>query len=238
LLLDGGDSLVADESQPLTGKSQSALIIEAMNLMRYDATVLGERDLQLGAEALSERINEAEFVVLSANVRLADGGELFAKPYTILETGGWTFGIVGLTGSDPGTPPEFYITDPFIAIEGILPALSEETDWIVVLSHLGWTENKHLADLAPEIHLIVSGGAETPDQAPYSASTTGAYVAQAERPSPGHAGRQIGRWDLELGADDQMEVNTWKSVRLGPEFTDDLALRELLRRYHDLFPTN
>ena len=233
LLLDGGNTLVADDSQPLTADSKSALIVEAMNLMSYDATVLGEKDLQLGANELHARMNEANFAILSANVLHVDTGELFAKPYTILDVGGWTIGVVGLTGSEFDPPPAFSISDPFAAVTEILPELSEQTDLIVVLSHLGWTQNKRLADLAPEIDLLVSGGGETPGQQPYEAISTGTYLAQAERPSPGHAGRQIGRWNLDLGTEDRIETAAWTTVSLIPGLVDDPDMTGLLQRYRD-----
>ncbi len=238
LLLDAGDSLMADEFQPLSVDSRGALVVEAMNLMDYDATVLGERDLQLGVDDLRKLMDKAGFAVLSANIRLVETGELFAEPYIILEQGGWAYGIVGLTGSVSGAPPKFSIEDPFAAIEELLPSLSEQTDWIVVLSHLGWTENKRLADLSPEIDLIISGGLDKPDPKPHHARTTGTYLAQAERPSTAHAGRQIGRWDLKLDADAQIEMDDWTSVSLDPEIADDPALLELVGRYRELFPTN
>jgi 2',3'-cyclic-nucleotide 2'-phosphodiesterase (5'-nucleotidase family) len=229
---------MADEFQSLSSDSRGALIIEAMNQMAYDATVLGERDLQLGVDDLRQRMEEAEFAVLSANVRLAETGELLAEPYTILELGGWNYGIVGLTGPDPNAPSAFSIADPFSAIEEILPTLSAQTDWVVVLSHLGWTQNTRLADLSPEIDLIVGGGLDKPDSKPHHSRTTGTYVAQAERPSTAHAGRQIGHWSLTLNAGAQIEMDDWTSVRLGPEIADDPALLDLVERYRDLFPTN
>lgn len=229
---------MADEFQSLSRDSRGALIVEAMNLMAYDATVLGKRDLQLGLDDLRQRMDEAEFAVLSANVRLAETGELLAEPYTILERGGWTFGIVGLTESDPGAPSAFSIADPFTAIKELLPSLSEQTDWIVVLGHLGWTENQRLADLSPEIDLIIGGGLDKADEKPHHARTTGTYLAQAERPSTAHAGRLIGQWNLILRSENQIEMDDWTSVRLGPEIADDPALLDLVQRYRDLFPSN
>jgi len=75
------------------------VIVEAMNLMGYDVMALGEVDLQLGEDALRQRIAEAQFAVLSANVIVQSTGELFAKPYVIMERGGRRIGIVGLTGA-------------------------------------------------------------------------------------------------------------------------------------------
>lgn len=70
-----------------------------MNLMEYDAMALGETDLQLGEDVLRQRVQEVRFPVLSANVVVQSTGKLFVQPYVLLESGGRTLGIIGLTGS-------------------------------------------------------------------------------------------------------------------------------------------
>ena len=42
-----------------------------MNLLRYDAYAIGDLDLLLGPSVLKQRIAEAEFPILTANVQLA-----------------------------------------------------------------------------------------------------------------------------------------------------------------------
>ena len=98
LLIDAGDSLLADEHQPLTLQSQGKLAVEAMNLMRYDALVLGERDLSLGPNVLRERMAQADFPILSANVHLAGSQNLFSDAYTIVQFETYSVGIIGLLG--------------------------------------------------------------------------------------------------------------------------------------------
>jgi len=102
LLLDGGNTFWSRVS--VTVQSQGKVIVEAMNLMGYDAVALGETDLQLGEDILRQRIADAQFAVLSANVIVQSTGELFADPYVLLEVGGRTVGIIGVTGSESLLP--------------------------------------------------------------------------------------------------------------------------------------
>lgn len=224
---------MSEPAQPLSLESEGALVIEAMNLMGYDAIVLGEQDLQLGADVLRQRIDEADFAVLSANVRLAETGELLASPYTILEVDGLSIGIIGLTGTSPDIPSVFTISDPIAAAEDILGEVESQADLIIMLSHLGWDKNRELADLAAEIDLVIGGGLQKPDNRPYHSSTTGVWLAQAELPTPGHAGRFVGRWELTISPDGRVTRSDWKAISLDPQFADDQAMAALLARYRN-----
>lgn len=207
------------------------MIIEAMNLMGYDAMALGERDLQLGVDQLQLRMSEADLAVVSANVHLAETGELFAAPYTILKSDDRSFGIIGLTGMPAELPPGFTISDPIKAVEDLLPEVTEGADLIIILSHLGWNQSKQLADLDPEIDLVISGGMDTPDPELYQGPLIGTYLAQAELPSSRHAGRRVGRWKLTLDTANELTLNSWTIISLGPEFIDAPVMVDLVRRY-------
>ncbi len=229
LLLDGGHALYSDVW--LTQQSKGALIIEAMNMMGYDAMLLAEGDLYLGVNTLGQRIKEADFHFVSANVRLAESGELFVQPYVILERVGLKIGIVGLTGEATELPGKIVVSDPLVAAQGVIPQVIEQADIVIVMSHLGWQQNLELAKMYPGVHLIVSGGLQTAGDLSYTDSVTGVAVAQAEYPTKGHAGRYIGRWKLDLGNPAQAKVSNWQLVTLGPEYSDDAAMLALIQRY-------
>jgi 2',3'-cyclic-nucleotide 2'-phosphodiesterase (5'-nucleotidase family) len=229
LLLDGGDTLFSD--QPLTQRSQGALIIEAMNLMGYDAMVLGEGDLQLGAGVLEQRIAEAEFHILSANIRLSDSDALFAEPYAMIPVGDLRVGVLGLTGIPEKVPAGFTIDDPFDAARRYLPAVIENSDLVIILSHLGWIENVRLAELSSDVDLIVGGGNIPMGGQPHRAAGTGTRLTQAERSVAGHAGRYIGQWGIVLGSDGSAAFKEWHMIPLLPDYPDDPAVVKLLDRY-------
>ncbi len=97
LVLDAGNTFWGSWGPAVD--SEGKVMAEAMNLMHYDAMALGETDLQLGEEALRQRIADSQFPVISANVVVASSGELLCKPYVVLEVGGRKVGLLGLTGS-------------------------------------------------------------------------------------------------------------------------------------------
>jgi len=160
-LLDAGRTLMGPV--PVTIETKGGVIIEAMNMLGYDAMTVAEHDLQLGIEVMREREEEAEFPFLSANLVLADTNELLFAPYTIVERGGRKVGILGLTGSERPMPLELsdgYVVNllnPLDVASQYVAEMSAETDIIVVLSNLGLDTDELLAEEAPGIDLIVGG---------------------------------------------------------------------------------
>jgi 2',3'-cyclic-nucleotide 2'-phosphodiesterase (5'-nucleotidase family) len=231
LVLDAGDALFSDRA--LTQASQGALIIEAMNMMGYDAMVLGEQDLRLGPAVLRERMKEAFFPFLSANVRARGEGHLFAQPYTLVDLGGRTWAIVGLTGLPPAEVAGLVVDDPVGAAREWIPEAARQAEVLIVLSHLGWSQNILLADMFPEVDLIIGGGAELARIQQATSAVTGSQLVQAEFPSAGHAGRMIGRWQVGFSNEGRLIVGEWQVVGLEPSYADDPAIVQLLTRYTD-----
>ena len=161
LLLDAGRTLMGPTQ--VTIMTKGAVIIEAMNMLGYDAMTVAEQDLQLGLEVVREREEEAEFPFLSANLVFADTTELLFAPYTIVERGGRKVGILGLTGSEGPMPLELfdgYVVDllnPLEVASQYVAEMSAEADIIVVLSNLGLDTDELLAEEVPGIDLIVGG---------------------------------------------------------------------------------
>ena len=84
LVLDAGDLLFKKYSAPIPPKESKAatekanLIIEAFNVMGYDAMGIGDDDLSLGKDVLLQVSKKAKFPILSSNVlNEASGRPLF-----------------------------------------------------------------------------------------------------------------------------------------------------------------
>ena len=76
LIVDGGDAL---GDSPLAGMDAGRMVVRLMNGMGYDALAVGNHEFDYGLDSLRIRASEANFNVLSANVRVApDSTALFA----------------------------------------------------------------------------------------------------------------------------------------------------------------
>jgi len=227
LLLDAGDTLISDRW--LAKQSQGKIVIEAMNLMGYDAMALGERDLQLGPKTLRQRMADAAFPFLSANVELK--GKLFAEPYVIKEIDGHRIAIIGLTGVIPDAAHGFQVRDPLETAQRLVAELRPQADIIILLAHVGQEMEQRLKEEVEGIDVIVGGSAlPRPGQAVWD-ETAGVLILPSERPSPGHAGRFIGVARLNFDSHGRLVNYESQMVVLSPNVADDPELIALLQRY-------
>jgi 2',3'-cyclic-nucleotide 2'-phosphodiesterase (5'-nucleotidase family) len=229
LLVDAGNALWSEK--PLAQTTQGKVIIEGMNLMGYDAMLIGDQDLRLGPEVLRQRIAEAEFPVLSANVALVESGELLAEPYTILQVGGRQVGIIGLTSDlaqwtlgEAGR--EYTILNANDVLPGYVAEVAKQTNIIVVLSNMGYDEDQRLSSLVPDIGLIVGGYSSVELTEGWRNEQTGTVVVQA-----GNKGEGLGRCRLHLTSAGVVDEQTCELLLLTDEYPDDPEMRAFLDSY-------
>lgn len=161
LLLDAGDLLGDTMIADLThGKA----LIAALNHLGYDAMTVGNHEPDFGTEALRERMREAKFHTVAANLIERKGGALFTKPYVVKTVAGIKVGVLGLaypktawtTAAKNVTEVEFQ--EPVSPVTRYLPKMrADGAEVVVVLSHLGLGGDKHLARSVEGIDVIVGG---------------------------------------------------------------------------------
>lgn len=225
LLLDGGNTLLGDR---LAQETQGKAIVEAMNHLGYDAMALGDQDFRLGLDVLRQRMEEAGFPILSANVVIAGTEQLFTTPYVIKKIGDHKAAIIGLTNQEAAQAAggTIAVLSPLEALEHFMDEVSKEADIIIVLSHLGMEVDLQLASEVKGIDLIVGGQSRDILNPPLWNEASGTVIAQA-----GYQGRWIGIVSLDI--DSQGTVASYKGevVVLGEDFADDPEMIALLGQY-------
>jgi 5'-nucleotidase / UDP-sugar diphosphatase len=156
LILDGGDmftgTMISDE---FVGKP----MVEILNRLAYSAVALGNHEFDYGVPELRNRLKEARFPVLSANVT----GIPEVQPYTILNAKGLRIGVIGLTVehladvTHPKNLTTIKIAKAADALRETLPKVRPLSDLIFLVVHIGFEEQVQLAKEFPEIRLIVAG---------------------------------------------------------------------------------
>ena len=160
LLLSAGDMI---QGNPWANLVQGKSSIEVMNAMRFDAMVVGNHEFDFGPKVLKERIAQARFPVLGANVK----GVPALKPYVIKNLQGVRIAIIGVvTPETPVTTHPRNVTGltfstPESAVKQYLPELKRRADIIIVLSHCGFQADRELAAKVPGIDVIVGGHSHT-----------------------------------------------------------------------------
>lgn len=196
-LFDIGDA--SDRAHPLTEATNGQANIEWMNPLHYDAVTIGNNEgLGNSHEELEHLYDHAQFPVVLNNLyeenpsRLAD----FAKPVEKFTTKqGTKIGVMGLTAP-------YILTYPLLnwdirLIQEMLPEslrLVEDCDVIILLSHLGVSMDRLIAQKHPEIDLII--GSHSHHLFPKGELDNGVLLAAA-----GKYGQNIGTINLELDDD-------------------------------------
>ncbi|MDY5858765.1 MAG: 5'-nucleotidase C-terminal domain-containing protein [Porphyromonas sp.] len=177
LLLDGGDIL---QGEPITYYSnyidtlRTNAVAVAMNYLAYDATTIGNHDIEPGHATYDRFVRDAKFPVLGANVINTATDEPYFVPYKVFEQGGARIVVLGLT--TPAIPqwlPEHLwsgmrFDDIIESAKQWVPRLQreEKPDLLVAMIHSGlsndnadYLENagETLATAVPGIDLILMG---------------------------------------------------------------------------------
>ncbi len=166
LILDAGDLLFPRVSGPVSDDQKRTMnlhakaIVAAFNHMGCDAITVGEDDFLLGKKNLLHVISKARFPVISANLIDREKGTPLFKPYivkTIEDLRIGIFGLFPLPKSGEERLDGLTVEDPMKSAHQVVSRLRKETDFIILLSHVGYAKDLELAKKLDGINVIVGG---------------------------------------------------------------------------------
>ena len=155
-LIHGGDEF--SRGDDLTRATLGAANIAIMNHLKFDMWVPGNGDHYDGPKNLLARARQAQFPVLSANVRVAATGEPIGKPFIIEKAGPVRLAFLGLCFVNPQHAQSFKlynVESPGQVARKLVPELRKQADAVIVLSHLGVSDDEDLAAAVPGIDVIL-----------------------------------------------------------------------------------
>ena len=212
ILIDTGDAIqgtIMTDDLYNKNPDQPHPVIAAMNYMGYDAMTLGNHEFNWGITTMKSLFSQAEFPVLAANVRGADGEFVTGAGWTILERGGVKIAVIGVVtpdvpiwdGGKEGIEDCTYEAAN-TAVKSAIEAIGGEADLIVVSAHMGMyaefdEENgsdsaQKILDDNPEIDVLLVGHMHILVNEKQGVVPVGA---------PRNAARDIVRFDVTLDAD-------------------------------------
>ncbi len=171
LILDSGDFM---QGPAISSYFEGEPTVEVFNQIGVDAVAVGNHEFDYGRDVLTERIDQAEFPFLAANVVDAEGNPPAGiEPYVIDNLKGVEVGIIGLANPDtknvtlPAATEGLTFLDPAASAQAVNDAVAEivakKVETIVVLAHQGLETptTGPLADIVSlldqEIDLVVAG---------------------------------------------------------------------------------
>ncbi|RYP05647.1 hypothetical protein DL764_003656 [Monosporascus ibericus] len=168
---DHPDSLVLNAGDEFQGTLfysfyKGEKIAEVLNELDFDAMTLGNHEWDGGDDELGDFLKNLTFPVISANI--VSGNEKLnstIKPYHIFED--YQLAVIGVTTdttpriSNVGEETKF--TDAIQAVQASIDEIRSTTNItrIAALTHIGYEEDKRLAQETTGLHLIMGGHSHT-----------------------------------------------------------------------------
>ncbi|NLP52323.1 bifunctional UDP-sugar hydrolase/5'-nucleotidase [Bacillus sp. RO1] len=223
-LVDIGDNM--DRFHPITEATSGKANTKLLNMLHYDYATFGNNEgITLDYQGLSKLYEDAEFPVLAANLFEENGNyPCWVKPYDVKDMGDVKVAFIGVTVFYQ----HFYsllgwkIDDPYIILEKHLPVLKEEADIIVVLSHLGISDDEEMARRFPDIDVILGG--HTHHVLPEGRRIGNTLICGA-----GKYGQYIGQVDLVYDKDSELLIDSTAKLYKLELYEPDQQLTEWIK---------
>lgn len=231
LLVETGDFTGGENAY---GAALGRVMMDAMEVMGYDAYTLGEWDLNQGMGYVRSIVTESPVAWVHTNYEIA-GLEDEGHRTLVLEKSGRRIGIIGLLNPtiqlNPVIRDSITVDEDIVGVtqRAVNELRGEGVDAVVVVSHLGYRGDRALAGLVSGIDLIASGhGGKSLTQA--EAAAPGTWVVAA-----GDLGRFLGHARLALEEQEEGPAVVREAsggiIPLVPSIPDDTRLLPLFEAY-------
>ncbi len=256
LLLDAGDEM---QGSLLSNIQKGAPTIAVYNAMGYAAATFGNHEFDWGQDVLAQRVSEASYPYLSANIVINDTGNCttagwtspsFAQPYVVKTVGTASntinVGIIGVTTTETpiitvaSATEGLCFKDPAESIKHYYDEIKANADVIVVLSHLGFADGGYgygipiYGDQTLAQKLITAGK-------PVNLIIGGHSHTDVALPAPvvggkttvvqaRYNGRQVGRADITVQPDGAVSVS-WSKLAPTSSGAPDPTVEALIGTY-------
>ena len=201
-------------------------IIKLMKQMHFDVTEIGNHEFDYGQDVLAQRIKQASFPFICANIVTRRTPIPQPAPFIILKSGGVSIAFIGLLQVSKNGLPESHpdklkklsFTDPFKTIKKF-KFLKKKTDICIGLTHLCIKQDKILAQENPWLDAIIGGHSHTCLDTPIVVN--GVPITQAD-----HYVRKLGLMHIRY-ADNKIVYFHDQLISLRNQIKDTAVVREV-----------
>jgi 5'-nucleotidase len=169
---EGGNSLLLSAGDNFQGSLyyttyKSKVVSDFFNQMGFDVVATGNHEFDDGPEEYLKFIETAEFPIIGGNFDVTKDEGLRGKVRgsIVLDVGGEKIGIIGATTEDTpeiAAPGDVEFHDVIQYVRGASEALDAAgVNKIILLSHIGYTEDLNVAASLPLVDVIVGGHSHT-----------------------------------------------------------------------------
>lgn len=205
--------------------------IELMNQLGCQAMTLGNHEFDHGDELLSRLEDFARFPIVSSNLRYRDVEEadelVPLSEYLEFDMEGrplYVFGLTTLDTQEVASPSDQVLfEDPYQSLRRMVDQIGARTPQaqIVLLSHLGYDEDQQLAQVFPEVNVILGGHSHTVLREP-------TQVGKVSICQTGQYGRFVGHLSLRCYEDGSHEVLSYELIDVDALEEENPAVRQVI----------
>jgi hypothetical protein len=210
-----GNRLVFDVGNMTSGTRDYEMLkmkymLDGMELIGYDAVNLGDKEAELSVDKLRSVITDAALPFVSANVLAKKDHSALAEPFRLVKRGGATFGVIGVSDSDPeDAGPGVEIKPVMETLAALVPEVKGKCDYLIVLAFCGDDRIKEIASKFHEVDMILGGNVQ-------QASAQTQVVNRSAIFNVTDKGKVIGRIDLSR-SNRGYEVSSSKAIRIAAD---------------------
>ena len=242
IVMSGGDIFLGN---PIVDQHEQRGLpmIELMNKVGYEYATFGNHEFDYGQEVLAQRICNAGFQFLCANIHVNEKESeiIQPKPYSIIKIDGIKIGILGLVETSkknngkwlPSAHPEHLqgmtFTDP-IETAFKYKKLRKKCHIFVGLFHIGYDNDLKIAQAMPELDVIIGGHSHTRIKS--TQIENGVLITQAQDDL-----EFIGKTTITLKKK-KIINKTFELINVENLEEEDLETKEIIQRYYDESPLN
>jgi len=229
LHLDGGD-FGEGTSFYLSDKGTDS--IRALDLLGIDVVVLGNHDFLVSAKDLRRQILDSKLkaTLLSANFRFKGlaGLKKHMPDYVDFNFEGKKLRIVGLTTSDyhfqyPLLPKNFIASPKKVFAKQERKAKKHGVDFLIALTHIGYSEDKDLAAKSSNLDLVVGGHSHT--SLPKPVIVTNTIGKQIPIVQAGANTQHLGVMEIDL---DTKKIVSYRYFDITRDISEDEKIKEFV----------
>jgi len=235
LLVDAGDTIMEDR-HVMANYFRGEHVIKIMNEMAFDIAVPGNHDFEFGLDILAERIAQADFQYLAANIVPTENPTESAllmtsqmEPYVIVSVQRVRIGFLGLTMPLHGFSG-IEILETLETAREYVPRMREEADIVIVMTHQKLERDYEIVDQVDGIDILFAAHVHKV-KFEHGLMRNGTLIVKTSC-----WGKELGRVDLtvEEGPDGfHLKEAQAALIYVTSELPEDEVINEIMQPYVD-----
>ncbi|NHJ22200.1 MAG: bifunctional metallophosphatase/5'-nucleotidase [Candidatus Lokiarchaeota archaeon] len=223
LVFDAGDFY--DEWRVEARGTRGKISADLLSASNFNARVIGNTEGFSEKGSLEQLVQFSNFPIITSNIYDLKGKKIDnVKDYYIFKVGSLKVLVVGVTGAFN----EFYnlfnihINDPLQEIKRVLSNIQKtEYNLLIILSHLGLSQDKIIAKKIPNVDIIIGGHSHSPLKE--CVIENGTIICQA-----GYYGESVGELTVDYDENQNKIIHYENNLILASDYPEHQKIKKIL----------